>query len=128
MSWWLLVNSLFVATAAIVIAIICGFSMALWVATCRGKSALILLALSAASIALPPFLAANSWLELTAGWRANWPQASIHATSLAITALILGLLYWPLITFLLLAAWRRIQTEQLEVDPCLTGWALIRFL
>ncbi|HEX5222272.1 MAG TPA: 6-bladed beta-propeller, partial [Verrucomicrobiae bacterium] len=41
---------------------------------------------------------------------------------------ILALLLWPITLFAVLAAWRRLEAAQLECEPAMTGFALLRWL
>jgi len=56
----------------------------------------------------------------------GWGEGRI--LSLGGTIWILSLLTWPITLFLVWSAWRRLQPPQLESDPAVTGWALIRAL
>src|SRR5439155_5259971 len=41
---------------------------------------------------------------------------------------ILSLLTWPISLLLVWSAWRRLEVSQLEIDPAVTGWTLVRAL
>ena len=69
MSWTLLRNSLGVGLGAALLALVAGVVVAL-VAVASERLRPAVLTLAAANLALPPFLAANAWLDLTANWRA----------------------------------------------------------
>jgi ABC-type Fe3+ transport system permease subunit/DNA-binding beta-propeller fold protein YncE len=77
---------------------------------------------------LPPFLVVNCWLQYlgqTGDWHAWLP---LNIFSLGGTVWILTLLTWPIPTLLLLGAWRQLEPAQLDADPAVTGWTLIRVL
>ncbi len=128
MNWPLVCNSLLVSAGATALAAVGGFLAALWFAgagrTWRG----IFLGAAVAALALPPFLAVNCWIDLlgeTGRWR-PWLPWNIYSLGGAVW--VLALLTWPVTFLLVTAAWRRVQTSQLEVDPWLAGGALARWL
>ncbi len=124
MSWTLLVNSLGVGTGATVLALLAGFAVAMAaVASARWRGAV--LACAAASLAMPPFLAANAWLDLMAGWRATGAPETVALRSLPLTALVLATLLWPITTFLVLGAWSKLRNEHLEAEPMMRGGRLV---
>ncbi len=128
MNWHLLQNSLLVSGAATLLALTLGFLSALWLAGLERRWRKRLLAVSVIALALPPFLVTNCWLDLlgTAGKWHRWLPFNIY--SLNGTVWILALLTWPITLLLVLAAWRRLEPAQLESDPALCGWPLIRWL
>jgi iron(III) transport system permease protein len=127
MSPTLLLNSLAVGLGTTLLAIGAGLLVALAVAAgARGRSPL--LASAAACLALPPFLATNAWLDVTAGWRGLMSPEVVERGSLFLTALTMASLLWPLTTFLVLGAWTKLQPELLEADPQLRGIRLLRGL
>src|SRR5712671_695300 len=128
MNWLLLKNSLLVSGTATLLAMGFGLLAALWAngLESRGRRWVIMLAVLA--LALPPFLVTNSWLDFfgQAGeWR-KWVPFNIFSNAGA--AWILMLLTWPITFFAVLAAWQRLEPHELESDPALSGWALIRHL
>ena len=128
MSWSLLQNSLLVSGAATALAVGIGLASALWLAGLDSGWRNRLMVLAGIALALPPFVVTNCWLDLlgtTGRWRA-WLPWNIY--SLGGAAWILALLTWPIPLLLVLAAWRRVEPAQLESDPALCGWPLIRFL
>lgn len=128
MNWALLLNSLLVAGLTAVGAVIIGFATALWLAGFEARWRKRLAGLSALALVLPPFLAANCWLELlglNGAWH-RWLHFNIY--SLCGAVWILTLLTWPIPMLAALSAWRRLQASQLESDPALCGTALIRWL
>ena len=127
MSWTLLINSLGVGTGATVLALVAGFAAAM-AAAASARWRGTVLACAAASLAMPPFLAANAWLDLTAGWRATGAPETVALRSLPLTAFVLATLLWPITTFLVLGAWSKLQTEHLEAEPLLRGGRLVRHL
>src|SRR5205085_4332266 len=77
------------------------------------------------SLALPPFLVTNCWLDLlgtTGAWSRWFPFDIVSPGG---TIWILSLLLWPISLFAALSAWGRLQPTQLESDLALTGWKLI---
>lgn len=88
----------------------------------------LLVAAGVMVLALPPFLVTNTWLNLlgTNGSLRTWLPLEIH--SLPGAAFILAMLLWPVPFLLTLAAWRRLESSQLDSDPALRGIALFRHL
>jgi ABC-type Fe3+ transport system permease subunit/sugar lactone lactonase YvrE len=127
MSWTLLLNSLVVGLGTTLLALGAGLLVALAVAAAsRGRG--LLLGGAAACLALPPFLATNAWLDVTADWRGLMSPEVVERGSLFLTTLTLASLLWPLTTFLVLGAWTKLQPELLEADPQLRGTRLLRGL
>ncbi len=127
MSLTLLLNSLAVGLGTTLLALVAGLLVALAVAgASRGRG--LLLGSAAACLALPPFLATNAWLDVTADWRGLMSPEVVERGSLFLTALTLASLLWPLTTFLVLGAWTKLQPELLEADPQLRGTRLLRGL
>ena len=123
----LLLNSLAVGLGATALALVFGFAVAMAAAaSARWRGAV--LACAAASLAMPPFLAANAWLDLTADWRATGAPETVALRSLPLTAWVLSTLLWPITTFLVLGAWSKLQTEHLEAEPLMRGGSLVRRL
>ena len=111
-----------------VLAVFFGLITALWLATLEARGRNAFLALAIVALALPPFLVTNCWLDLlgeTGAWRAWLP---LNVFSLGGTVWILSLMLWPITTLLVLSGWRRLEASQLECDPALTGFALVRVL
>jgi iron(III) transport system permease protein len=128
MNWRLLANSLLVSGVTTVLAGALGFAVALVLTSVghRWRRALLLAAVIA--LVLPPFLVANCWLELLGNdgaWR-GWLPLNIY--SLAGASWLLALIHWPLTALLVLGAWSRLEMPQLECDPMVRGWALVRGL
>jgi iron(III) transport system permease protein len=128
MNWFLLQNSLLVAALSTLCAGGLGFSAALWLVTLRARSRYVLLALAIVALALPPFLVTNCWLDLLgdSGALRRWLPLNLYSRAGAVG--LLTSLTWPITTVLTLAAWRRLEPAQLECDPALSGWALLRWL
>ncbi len=127
MSLTLLLNSLAVGLGTTLLALVAGLLVALAIAAAaRGRG--LLLGCSAACLALPPFLATNAWLDVTADWRGLMSPEVVERGSLFLTALTLASLLWPLTTFLVLGAWTKLQPQLLEADPQLRGTRLLRGL
>jgi len=105
-----------------------GLVVALWMATLEARWRNVFLALAIVALALPPFLVTNCWISLLGetGVLRKWLPFGIY--SLGGTIWILSLLLWPITLFAALAAWRRLEAAQLECEPAMTGWALLRWL
>ncbi|HWD17936.1 MAG TPA: hypothetical protein VHB20_01550 [Verrucomicrobiae bacterium] len=128
MNWPLIGNSLMVSAGATALAVAGGFLAALWFAGSGSRWRGWFLAAAVVALALPPFLTTNCWIDLlgeTGRWRA-WLPFNVYTLGGAVW--ILTLLTWPVTFFFVTAAWRRVQTNQLEIDPCLEKTALIRWL
>jgi ABC-type Fe3+ transport system permease subunit/DNA-binding beta-propeller fold protein YncE len=127
-NWILLWNSLLVGASAAAVAVFLGACVALTASGCAARWRRLLLAASAVALALPPFLATNTWLHLLGNngvWKA-WFPFEIHSRTGAIW--VLGLLEWPLPALLFLSAWSDIQNAHLESEPTLAGTGLMRWL
>jgi iron(III) transport system permease protein len=128
MNWPLLLNSLLVSGLTTLLAGALGFAVALALASLEPHWRSCLLLASVVALVLPPFLVTNCWLELlgnNSAWR-TWLPLNIY--SLGGTVWLLTLLTWPPTTLLVLGAWSRLEAPQLECDPMVRGWALIRGL
>jgi len=128
LNWPLVWNSLMVSLGAAVLAVAGGALAALWFAACENRGRALLLAAAVMAVALPPFLVVNCWIELlgeNGSWR-PWLHLNIYTLGGAIWTL--ALLNWPIAFLFATAAWRRLEAAQLEVDPRLEGWFLLRWL
>lgn len=128
MNWLLLQNSLLVSVSATFLAVVLGVTSALWVMGLGSRWRTIVLALAVIALALPPFLVTNCWLYFFgyAGvWR-SWLPLNIF--SLGGTIWILALMLWPVTLFFVMASWQRLETGHFEVDPLLSGGALVCWL
>jgi iron(III) transport system permease protein len=128
MNWRLLGNSLLVSGATTVLAGVLGFAVAVALASVNQRWRRCLLLAAIGALVMPPFLVANCWIELlgnNGAWR-GWPPLNIY--SLAGASWLLALIHWPLTVLLVLGAWSRLETPQLECDPMVRGWALVRGL
>ncbi|HTH48698.1 MAG TPA: 6-bladed beta-propeller [Candidatus Limnocylindria bacterium] len=127
MNWTLFRNSVGVGFGTALLALVAGVAVAL-VALAYARLRPAMLVLAAVNLALPPFLSTNAWLDLTANWRALATPETAALRSLPLTALVLATLLWPLTTFLVLGAWAKLQTEQMEAEPLMRGGRLLRGL
>ncbi len=128
MNWLLLKNSLLVSGLTTLLSVGLGLAAAVWLSGLEGRSRTGLLVLGAATLALPPFVVTNCWLHYlgsTGVWRAWLP---LNIVSLGGTVWILALLTWPITLFATWSAWRRLEPGQLESDPAVSGWVLMRAL
>lgn len=128
MNWPLVFHSLLVSGGATLVGVVGGFLAALWFCGASGRARALFLAASVAALSLPPFLVTNCWIDLLGErgrWR-GWFPLKIY--SLQGSIWVLAMLTWPVTFLFVTAAWRRLQTTQLEIDPCLEGSHLIRWL
>lgn len=128
MNWPLLQNSLLVAGTTTALAVGFGLVAALWLATLEARWRTVFLGAAVVALALPPFLVTNCWISLLGetGTLRAWLPFKIY--SLGGTIWILVLLLWPITLLATLAAWRRLEAAQLECEPAMTGFALLRWL
>ncbi len=128
MNWTLLQNSLLVSALATLLAVALGLFAALWLAGLEQKWRLRWLAVSVIALCLPPFLVTNCWLHYLghAGVWQGWLPLNIYSTGG--TVWILALLTWPVTLLALLGAWQKLEAGQIESDPAVAGWALVRGL
>lgn len=108
-------NSLLVAGGATALAVLLGCGVALfWVGSGAGiRRGLEVLA--GMTLAMPPFLVANCWLELSAGWRLEWGGERSTTAFLPLTAAVLALMTWPVPALAGMAALGRVERGVLEV-------------
>jgi len=128
MNWTLLQNSLVVCTLTTLFASLLGFFSALLIVGLGKRARNFFLTFAIITLALPPFLVTNCWLDLlglTGVWR-SWLPLNIF--SLGGTIWILTLMTWPITLFFTFGSWRRLEQSQLEIDPMLRGNFLIRWL
>ena len=123
--WW---HSFAVAIGAWAVALLAGLAMAVTVATAGPALRRWGCAAGAVTLALPPFLPANCWLEITAAWRSTIGAEASAIAMLPLTAMVLGLGLWPVTLFLVLGAWRKLEAIVLEAEPNLRGWSLVRWV
>jgi ABC-type Fe3+ transport system permease subunit/DNA-binding beta-propeller fold protein YncE len=127
MNWVLLKNSVFVAGLTTLLACALGFLAALWLVGLKASWRNRFLALGVIAFALPPFLVSNCWLDLAgSGGGRSWLPFNLASTGG--TVLLLSLIAWPIPLLAVWSAWRRLEPAQLESDPAVTGWQLIRGL
>ena len=128
MNWTLFKHSVLLALAVATIAVVAGAVCAIWAQCLKSRGNFIVTALAAISLALPPFLVANTWMHffgLQGVWR-KWIDFDLYSWGGAI--LLMALLIWPVTFFLVHAALSRLETERIEADPLLKGWRMIRFV
>ncbi|MEY2408933.1 MAG: iron(III) transport system permease protein [Verrucomicrobiota bacterium] len=128
LNWTLLTNSLIVSALATFLATIAGFGAALALASAHPKWRRCLLVAVVVAVAMPPFLVANSWLDLLGPKGVLRHVLPFNLHSLGATAALLASLTWPLTTLLTIGAWTRLEPQQLESDPLLRGCGLLRWL
>ena len=126
MNWLLLKNSLLVGSLTSILAGSIGFAAALWLASLGKQWRVRVITLAILSLALPPFLVTNCWLDLL-GYTGVWRQwVPFNIISISGTVWILSLLLWPITTIAVTGAWQRLEPAQLESDMAVTGLSLIR--
>ena len=128
MNWTLLQNSLLVSGLTMALAVGLGFAVALTLAGASGRSRRLVLWLAMTSLALPPFVATNCWLDLlgSQGVLGRWLPVDLYSLGGAVW--LLTLLTWPITTLLVSGVWSRVERCHLESDPVLRGFSLIRWL
>src|SRR5438445_2531997 len=128
MNWTLLKNSLLVSALTTLVAVASGFFVALFLAGLGWRWRRWWIGGAVIGLALPPFLVTGCWLHLlglTGVWR-TWLPLDIY--SLGGTVWVLSLMLWPISLLLILGVWQRLEPGQLECEPKLAGWPLIRRL
>ena len=121
-------NSMLIAASTTVGAVAIGFMSALGLSALPERGRQWGVGLAILALAMPPFIVTDGWLYWlgqTGAWRGWWPF-SIY--SLGGTVWILMLLTWPITLATVLAAWNRLEPAQLDMDPALRGWSLVRWL
>lgn len=122
----LILNSLLVAAGAALVAVLAGLAVATASAGAGPWARMGWLAAAGATLALPPFLVANSWLESTSAWRTALGGDAAALAMRPVTAAVLGWMLWPVPYALVSAGWSGLQRGQFEVDPLLRGWPMVR--
>src|SRR5258706_111584 len=121
MNWLLVRNSLLVGSLTTLLAGSLGLVGALWLAGLEKRWRFRILAVAILSLALPPFLVTNCWLDLL-GYTGLWRRwLSLNIISVGGTVWILSLLLWPITLLAVLSAWQRLQPAQLESDMAGNG-------
>ena len=128
MNWRLLFNSLLVAGGTTLLAVSLGFVAALALSAASSRGRRVWLVMIIASLALPPFLITNCWLDLLGGNGALRRWLPLNIYSPGGTVALLALLMWPITALLVSGAWRKLEASQLESDPALCGTGLLRWL
>lgn len=128
MNWTVLQNSMLLALSVALLAVFAGTVCALWTLSLNGRVRFGVTACAAISLALPPFLVANTWMHffgLNGVWRSvldfnlySWPGAIV----------LMALLIWPVTFFIVRASLSRLETERIEADPLLKGSRLLRWV
>ncbi len=121
----LLFNSVGVALVATVLSLVAGVAAAL-VATAYPAWRRTVLVSGVLCLALPPFLPANAWLEVTAGPRASGAPEWVAVWTLPFVAFVLASGLWPISLFLTLSGWSRLQPGHLEAAVGGAGWNALR--
>ena len=128
MNWALLFNSAAVSAATALLAGAAGFLAALRMATAGPGARRMLQVATLMTLALPPFLVVNNWLELLSpnGALRQWLPVELH--SLGGTVAVLLVMYWPVSALLTLGALERVEPARMECDPLMKGRVLLRWV
>jgi ABC-type Fe3+ transport system permease subunit/sugar lactone lactonase YvrE len=128
MNWTLLANSLLVAGASTLLALIIGGTAAIVLSASAHLPRQILLTLTIGVLAMPPFLVMNCWLDLFGanGVLHRWLPLNIF--SLAGAVWVLALLLWPIPALAIWSAWQKLERVHFEVDAALRGCRLLSYL
>ncbi len=128
MNWALLANSLLVASASTMLALLLGISVALvLIVTSRGIRRFVFL-LTIGVMALPSFLVTNCWIDLLGANGLLQSVLPVKIFSLGGAVWILGSLLWPIPALAIWSAWRTLEPPSFEVDTMLRGRQLFRLL
>src|SRR5436309_5051132 len=120
--------SLLVSGLARLLAVSFGFVAALWLTGLEARWRIRFVALAVMALAVPPFLVTNCWLHYL-GYTGVWSYwLPLNIISLGGTVWILSLLTWPITLLLVGSAWQKLAAAQLESDPLVAGWTLVRAL
>jgi len=124
----LLMNSLVLGVLASLLAGVAGYVAGLTLVASGPRWRRVIVVGAIVSLALPPFLITNTWLDLLGnpGGIRRWLPLNIY--SLPGAASLLALLTWPITTLFAMGAWLRLESPQLEADPALRGGKLVRWL
>ncbi len=128
MNWFLLGNSLRVATASALLASLIGLAGAVALSASGAFIRRMLFAFTIAVLALPSFLVTNCWIDLLGvnGLLHRWIPLNIFSFMGAVW--ILALLLWPIPALAIWSAWQKLEPVHFEIDPALRGTKLFRFL
>ena len=80
------------------------------------------------TMAMPPFLVANCWLEWSAGWRLKWGAEHSATAMLPWTAFVLASLTWPIPALLAMGESGRLGRAVFDAVPGLRGADAFRYL
>ena len=122
----MLKNSLLESCLASLLAMCFGVVAAVFLTGLEKPGRKVLLVCAAAALALPPFLITNCWLHYlgsTGVWHRWLP---LNILTIGGAAWILATMLWPLTMFATWSCWRRLEAAQLESDPAVSGWHLLR--
>lgn len=128
MNWLLLQNSVMVAGGTALVSAVFGYAAAVFAAAVGERIHKILFGLALVNLALPSFLVTNAWLELLGQgglWR-RWLPVNIYSLGGVIGILCATL--WPITFLMVRASFSRLQPGQIEAEPALREWRLIRWL
>ena len=123
-----LFHSLLTAVGVTLGALLLGFMVALWAMGLGPSGRRWVLGTAVVALAMPPFLVTNCWLDVmgTNGAWHRWLPWNLFSLGGAVW--LLTLLNWPLATLAAVAAWARLESSALEIEPRMRGVSLIRHL
>ena len=121
-------NTMAVATGAGLMTALVGVGVLVaWMGLGRwGRRGLLGVAL--VTMAMPPFLVANCWLEWSAGWRLKWGAEHSATAMLPWTAFVLASLTWPIPALLAMGESGRLGRAVFDAVPGLRGADAFRYL
>ncbi len=128
MNWPLLANSLLLAGASTLLALLLGLACAVVLSASGWRARRLLIPLTLTVLALPAFLVANCWIDLlgASGTLHRWLPLDIFSLNGAVW--ILALLLWPISALAVFSAWQKLELAHLELDPALRGRHLFQSL
>ncbi len=122
------INSFVVSVTACVVAFTLGWSVALTMGGSGASGRKWWAVFSAVALAMPPFVVANCWLEVSQSLRGAGTFPGSSAMGLGLTSLVLGLMLWPVFAGLAVVSWQSIPSALIEAEPRLRGWRFQRDL
>lgn len=128
MNGMLLIHSAVVGLGAVLLASVLGFLFALTAWGLPPLARRLAYGIALANLLMPPFLTANAWLGWFASCRALQSPEQLAWSNLPITAAAIAGLFWPIPALAAKQSLERIPGVQLEWEPELAGWSLVRWL
>lgn len=128
LNWTLLGNTLLVAAITTCVALILGLAYAVAMTASPRWLRRLLLGGAIATLALPSFLVANSWIDMfgATGWVS--PVLPLDLFSPPGVVWILSLILWPIPAIACAGAWNHLEPIHFDADPMLRSARLVRWL